>query len=375
MARGDAGMYPAAAGGRGGSSTARKAAPWILACVFLLCSSVLFLGAEGAIGVNYGMIANNLPTPDKVIAMYKANKISYVRLFHPDTTVLTALRGTGIGVVLGTLNEDLAHLASDESFAASWVASYVKPFAGAVTFRYITAGNEVIPGDLGTHVLPAIRNIETALKAAGVTGVPVTTAVATSVLGVSYPPSQAAFSEGSAPVMAPLVAYLSSKKAPLLVNVYPYFAYAAEPETVQLGYALLAGSSSSSATSKVKVASVTDGGLVYTNMFDAILDAAHAAVEKAGAQGLELVVSETGWPSGGGGTGATVENAAAYNNNVIRHAASGAGTPRRPGKAVETYLFAMFNENQKPEGTEQHFGLFQPDMSAVYPVDFASGSY
>ncbi|VAH08761.1 unnamed protein product [Triticum turgidum subsp. durum] len=216
MYHGGPGMSPAAAGGRGG--TARKVAPWILACGFLLCSSVLFLGAEGAIGVNYGMIANNLPTPDKVIAMYKANKISYVRLFHPDTTVLTALRGTGIGVVLGTLNEDLAHLASDESFAASWVASYVKPFAGAVTFRYITAGNEVIPGDLGTHVLLAIRNIETALKAAGVTGVPVTT-------------------------------------------------------------------------------------------------------------------------------------------------------------AVETYLFAMFNENQKPEGTEQHFGLFQPDMSAVYPVDFAAGAY
>ncbi|KAM3404976.1 hypothetical protein ACQJBY_007836 [Aegilops geniculata] len=389
MYHGGQSMSPAAAGGRGG--TGRKVAPWILACGFLLCSSVLFLvirkyvrssprshpgessqRAEGAIGVNYGMKANNLPTPDKVIAMYKANKISYVRLFHPDTTVLTALGGTGIGVVLGTFNEDLEHLASDESFAASWVASYVKPFAGTVTFRYITAGNEVIPGNLGAHVLPAIRNIETALKAAGVTGVPVTTAVATSVLGVSYPPSQATFSEASAPVMAPLVAYLSSKKAPLLVNVYPYFAYAAEPETVQLGYALLAGSS---ATSKVKVASVTDGGLVYTNMFDAILDAAHAAVEKAGAQGLELVVSETGWPSGGGGTGATVENAAAYNNNVIRHAASGAGTPRRPGKAVETYLFAMFNENQKPEGTEQHFGLFQPDMSAVYPVDFAAGSY
>ncbi|XP_051210094.1 putative glucan endo-1,3-beta-glucosidase GVI [Lolium perenne] len=360
----------AAAGGRAGA--ARTVAPWILACSLLLCaSSVLFQGAEGAIGVNYGMIANNLPSPDKVIAMYKANNIKYVRLFHPDTTVLSALRGTGIGVVLGTLNEDLAQLASDESFAASWVASYVKPFAGTVTFRYITAGNEVIPGDLGVHVLPAIRNLEAAIRAVGVTGVPVTTAVATSILGASYPPSQGAFSEGAAPVMVPLVAHLLSKNAPLLVNVYPYFAYAAEPETVQLGYALLAGSS---ATSNSKVVSITDGGLVYTNMFDAIVDAAHAAVEKAGVQGLELVVSETGWPSGGGATGATVENAAAYNNNVVRHVVAGTGTPRRPGKAVETYLFAMFNENQKAEGTEQHFGLFQPDMTAVYPVDFA-GSY
>jgi len=371
MASGGARVSASAAGGR--AAVARPTvAPWILACSFLLCSSpLLFQGAEGAIGVNYGMIANNLPSPDKVISMYKANNIKYVRLFHPDTTVLAALRGTGIGVVLGTLNEDLAQLASDESFAASWVASYVKPFAGSVTFRYITAGNEVVPGDLGVHVLPAIRNLEAAVRAVGVTGVPVTTAVATSVLGASYPPSQGAFSEASAPVMVPLVSYLLSKKAPLLVNVYPYFAYAAEPETVQLGYALLAGSS---ATSSSKVVSITDGGLVYTNMFDAIVDAAHAAVDKAGAQGLELVVSETGWPSGGGAMGATVENAAAYNNNVVQHVTSGAGTPRRPGKAVETYLFAMFNENQKPEGTEQHFGLFQPDMTAVYPIDFA-GSY
>jgi hypothetical protein len=363
-------MSAAAAGRRAGA--ARTVAPWILACSFLLCASpLLFLGAEGAIGVNYGMIANNLPSPDKVISMYKANNISYVRLFHPDTTVLTALQGTGIGVVLGTLNEDLAQLASDQSFAASWVASYVKPFAGTVTFRYITAGNEVVPGPLAVHVLPAIRNLEAAIQAVGVTGVPVTTAVATGVLGTSYPPSQGAFSEGSAPVMVPLVSYLLSKKAPLLVNVYPYFAYAAEPETVQLGYALLAGSS---VTSNSKVVSVTDGGLVYTNMFDAILDAAHAAVDKAGAQGLELVVSETGWPSGGGAMGATVENAAAYNNNLVRHVTAGTGTPRQPGKAVETYLFAMFNENQKPEGTEQHFVLFQPDMTPVYQVDFA-GSY
>ncbi|XP_062181595.1 putative glucan endo-1,3-beta-glucosidase GVI [Phragmites australis] len=355
MACGGARMIPAAGVGR-------VIAPWILACVLLLCSSIL--GAEGAIGVNYGMLGNNLPPPEKVISMYKANNISYVRLFHPDTSVLAALRGSGIGVVLGTLNEDLARLASNESFAASWVASYVKPFAGAVQFRYINAGNEVIPGETAAHVLPAMQNLKSALQSAGVSGVPVTTAVATSVLGASYPPSQGAFSEAAAPVMAPIVAYLSSKGTPLLVNVYPYFAYSASGGNVALGYALLSADSGAAA-------SVTDGGVVYTNMFDAIVDATHAAVEKAGAQGLELVVSETGWPSGGG-TGASVENAAAYNNNVVRHI--GAGTPRRPGKAVETYLFAMFNENQKAEGVEQNFGLFRPDMTEVYHVDFAASA-
>ncbi|CAN6332544.1 unnamed protein product [Urochloa humidicola] len=342
----------------------KTAAPWVLACGVLLCLAG-FHGAEGAIGVNYGMVANNLPPPEQVISMYKAKNISYVRLFHPDTAVLTALRGSGIGVVLGTLNEDLQRLASDPSYAASWVATNVQPFASAVQFRYINAGNEVIPGESAALVLPAMKNLESALSSAGVNGVAVTTAVATSVLGASYPPSQGAFSEAAAPVMAPIVSYLSSKGAPLLVNVYPYFAYSGSAGQVALGYALLSPAAAPAST-------VADGGVVYTNMFDAIVDATHAAVEKTGVQGLELVVSETGWPSGGGGDGATVENAAAYNNNVVKHV--GGGTPRRPGRPVETYLFAMFNENQKPEGVEQHFGLFQPDMSEVYHVDFTAGS-
>jgi len=146
--------------------------PVLLACA-VLSLSLLFLGTEGAIGVNYGMIANNLPPPEQVISMYRSKNISYVRLFHPDTTVLTALRGSGIGVVLGTLNEDLPRLASNASFAESWVSSYVQPFAGAVQFRYITAGNEVIPGEAyAARVLPAMQNLESALRSAGVSGVP-----------------------------------------------------------------------------------------------------------------------------------------------------------------------------------------------------------
>jgi Glycosyl hydrolases family 17 len=64
-----------------------------------------------------------------------------------------------------------------------------------------------------------------------------------------------------------------------------------------------------------------------------------------------------------------LENARIYNNNVIAHVKR--GTPRRPGKELETYLFAMFNENQKQEGVEQNFGLYKPDMTEVYHVDFS----
>lgn len=182
------------------------------------------------------------------------------------------------------------------------------------------------------------------------------------VLGTSYPPSQGAFSQSAVSVLTPIVAFLQAKGTPLLVNVYPYFAYAGSPNNVPLDYALF--------TSPSVV--VQDGSLGYTNLFDAIVDSIYAALEKAGGPQVAVVVSETGWPSGGGGVGATVDNARLYNNNVVAHVESSAGTPRRPGKGIDTYLFAMFNEDEKPAGTEQNFGLYRPDMSEVYHVNFAS---
>lgn len=121
---------------------------------------------------------------------------------------------------------------------------------------------------------------------------------------------------------------------------------------------------SSSATLSFRVTVVVqDGSLGYTNLFDAMVDSVYSALEKTSGSGVEVVVSETGWPSTGDGTGATIDNARTYNNNVVAHVASGGGTPKRPGKATETYLFAMFNENQKPVGMEQNFGLYHPDMT------------
>jgi exo-beta-1,3-glucanase (GH17 family) len=140
--------------------------------------------------------------------------------------------------------------------------------------------------------------------------------------------------------------------------VYPYFAYKGSPGDISLNYALF-----------LPGTTVRDGGngLVYTNLFDAMVDAIHAALEKAGAASVRVVVSESGWPSAGGAA-ASVQNARTYNQNLINHAAQ--GTPKRPG-ALETFVFAMFNENKKPgEPTEQNFGLFYPNKSPVYPITF-----
>ncbi|KAK9922134.1 hypothetical protein M0R45_030614 [Rubus argutus] len=93
-------------------------------------------------------------------------------------------------------------------------------------------------------------------------------------------------------------------------------------------------------------------------------------VEKAGGSSLKIVVSGTGWPSAGGdGQVTTKENARIYNSNVINHVKG--GTPKKPEGPMETYIFALFNEDQKQgEETEKNFGLFYPSKEPVYPINF-----
>lgn len=229
-----------------------------------------------------------------------------------------------------------------------------------MSIKYITVGNEVIPGPLTQFVLPAMKNLHISLLAAGLGTVGVTTVVSMSVLGNSYPPSQGTFSPNAASAMASIVSFLKGTGQPLLANVYPYFAYAADPVDISLSYALF--------TSPMPV--VRDGQFLYQNLFDAMVDALHAAMEKVAGAGVPVVVSESGWPSAGA-VPATIANARTYNNNFIAHVLSGRGTPRNPGKPLEAFVFAMFNEDLKPGAiTERNFGLFYPNKKPVYPVNF-----
>ncbi|KAF2324567.1 hypothetical protein GH714_015317 [Hevea brasiliensis] len=62
--------------------------------------------------------------------------------------------------------------------------------------------------------------------------------------------------------------------------------------------------------------------------------------------------------------GPSIENAKAYNGNLIAHLRSMVGTPLMPGKSVDTYLFALYDEDLKPgPGSERSFGLFKPDLT------------
>ncbi|KAL2228205.1 UNVERIFIED_CONTAM: Glucan endo-1,3-beta-glucosidase, basic isoform, partial [Sesamum indicum] len=316
------------------------------------------------IGASYGTIGDDLPPATEVLALCNQYNIQRIRLYNPNPSVLQALQGNiNISVIVGVANEDIIRIASDAKLAKSWVRNNILKYEN-VNFRYIAVGNEISPLDGGSagiapSVVPAMQNIYNAISAFGLGGkVKVSTALSFAVLGTSYPPSAGAFRpEIQSSYINPIVQFLAKTRGPFLVNVYPYFAYVSNPNDIHLDYALF--------TSPSIV--VRDGKYQYQNLFDAMVDATHAALQKVGGD-VEVVVTETGWPSAGG-TATTVDNARSYNSNLIKSVRK--GTPRKPGKPIETYIFDLIDENQKSPEIEKHWGLFLPNKQPKYPISFA----
>ncbi|KAK3159227.1 hypothetical protein QOZ80_2AG0147470 [Eleusine coracana subsp. coracana] len=347
--------------------------PFVLAAALPLL--ILLCPADaGTVGINWGRVANNLPNPASVVQLLKQQGITQVKLYDAEPTVLRALANTGIKVVVALPNEQLVATATRPSFALAWVRRNVAAYHPATQIHAVAVGNEVFATakNATAQLVPAMTNVHAALARLGLDkDVKVSSPIALVALASSYPPSAGAFKEDlAAPVMKPMMDFLSKTGSYLMVNAYPFFAYSGNADVVSLDYALFRPN-----------AGVLDSGtgLKYLSLLDAQLDAVFAAVSKLGGDysGVRVVVSETGWPSKGdaGETGASAANAAAYNGNLVRRVLSGnSGTPRRPDADVDVYLFALFNENQKPGPTsERNYGVFYPNQHKVYDVEFVLG--
>ncbi|KAF7152296.1 hypothetical protein RHSIM_Rhsim01G0193200 [Rhododendron simsii] len=285
-----------------------------------------------------------------------------MRIYDPNPEALQALQGSGIELMLDVPNNDLEGLANDAAAASKWVQDNILNYNPDVKFRIIAVGNEVDPNNSATarfipFVLDAMSKIYDAIASAGLKDqIKVSTATYSALVSNPYPPSEGSFNGESGSFMGPIINFLKNTNNPLLFNIYPYFARTGDPQNVPLPYALFTQTGDFP----------QDGQNQYKNLFDAMLDAAYSAVEKAGGANVEIVVSESGWPSEGGND-ASVENAGTYYRNLIDHVKGGSGTPKRPGKAIETYLFAMFDENEKTGlESEKYFGIFSPNKQPKY---------
>jgi len=324
------------------------------------------MASSNRVGVCYGMVANNLPLPGQVANLIRSRNIGKVRFFQAHHEALRALQNSGgIEVIVGVGNDELQKISSDQAAANGWVNDNIRQFYPATNIKYIAVGNEVLSIENRQHLpyfVPAMRNIQTAVRSANLhNSIKVSTTHATSVLGNSYPPSQGEFTNELKSSMNAVLNFLAENGSPFMANVYPYFSYNYNKAQISLDYALFRSSDPV----------VNDGGRLYKSLFDALVDSLISAMERSGHPDIPIVITESGWPSAGN-EAATVENAKTYNNNLIKHVLSNAGTPKRPGRHIESYIFALFNENLKGgDETERHFGLFYPDQNPVYPVNFS----
>lgn len=112
-----------------------------------------------------------------------------------------------------------------------------------------------------------------------------------------------------------------------------------------------------------------DGDLMYTNMFEAMVDGFNAAFEKNNARNVVVTVAESGWPTEGNPPYTSIDNAVAYNLGLRNCGGSlRKRTPRRPETPVDVFMFEMFKEDLKEGPVEQSFEMFAPDMSPVYKL-------
>ncbi|KAL3533697.1 hypothetical protein ACH5RR_007218 [Cinchona calisaya] len=186
-----------------------------------------------------------------------------------------------------------------------------------------------------------MRNIFNAISAAGLGNrIKVSTAVETGLVGQSYPPSAGIFRQEVRSFINPIVQFLARTVPFTCTRIFLMLSW--------------------------------------------MQNIRH--LKKQETRLFEIVVSESGWPSAGGQE-TSIDNARTYNNNLIRHVAGGSGTPKRPQRAIETYIFALFDEDQKKRAIEtyifalfdedqknpeyeKHFGLFLPNIPDQLLIDY-----
>ncbi|KAL6186740.1 hypothetical protein ACLB2K_042859 [Fragaria x ananassa] len=332
-----------------------------VAFLLLLCSQMCLLQGVSALGIDYGQLGDNLLPPQQVVNLLRSNNITKARIFDTNPRILTAFAKSDIELIVSVENEMLSQLSNSQA-ALQWVNTRIKPYLPATKITDIMVGNELDAADLLPSLVPAMSSSQKSLSQLGLDShIKVSSPFSYGVMEESYPPSAGSFRSDVSDVMSQVLQFLSTTKAPFWINAYPHFAYKGNSKEISLDYVLFSNDGLS--------AGVTDpsSNLHYDNLLYAQVHAVIYAVKALGFDDIEVKVGETGWPSKGDDDelGASLENAALYNGNLLKRQLAKEGTPLKPN--LDVYIFALFNENKKAGPTsERNFGMFQPNGTVAY---------
>nr|CCH47219.1 similar to glucan endo-1,3-beta-glucosidase [Lupinus angustifolius] len=330
----------------------------------------LLLGSVSGIGVNWGTQSTHLLPPSTVVKMLKDNGIQKVKLFDADSSILDALKKSGIQVMVGIPNDMLYMLANSVQAAEKWVSKNISAHvsSGGVDIRYVAVGNEpflsTYNGTFESTTLPALQNIQSALVKSGLGNqVKVTVPMNADVyLSASDKPSDGNFRPDIHDLMLQIVKFLSQNNAPFTVNIYPFISLYSDAN-FPVDFAFFNGFQSP----------INDNGRIYDNVLDANHDTLVWALQKNGFGNLPIVVGEIGWPTDGDHN-ANLQYAQRFNQGFMSRFVAGKGTPMRPGP-IDAYLFSLIDEDDKsiqPGNFERHWGLFYYDGKPKYPLNLGT---
>lgn len=350
---------------RGGMQ--RSFAAVVVGLVYLFHAAVV---AEANIGINYGRVADNLLRPKDVAKLVQSIGVKHIKIFDYEKEIIRAFDHTGISLIVCVPNQEIIGFAQSEKAARTWVHNHIrKRVLRGAKITYIVVGNEILSGipEIWPALVPAMWQIHSGLVYYGLDHlIKVSTPHSMGVMGASYPPSAGVFAENiRTSIMEPMLRFLKLTGSTLMMNIYPYFPYRDDPVNISPGYALFLNNATG--------VDDPNTGLHYSNLFDAMLDSSIFAMKNLGYHDIPVIVTETGWPSIGEEweKAAGLENAKTFNNNLLKHVKSGKGTPARPDTTIQIFIFALFNEYQKPGPlSERNFGLFYPNETKVYDISF-----
>nr|AIR93901.1 glucanase [Cicer arietinum] len=316
------------------------------------------------IGVNIGTDVSNLIPPTELVTFLKQQKITHIRLYDSNTDILGALSETNIHVIISVPNNQLLAIGSSNTTASSWIHKNVVVFYPKTLITGISVGDEVlttVPSS-APLLLPALQSLHSALVTSNLHNqIYLSTPHSSSIIIDPFPPSQAFFNQTlSSSILLPLLQFHSQTNSPLMLNLYPYYVFMQNNGVVPLETSLFKPSKDMVDPNTL---------LHYTNVFDAMIDAAYFSMKNLNVTDVVVLVTETGWPSKGDSNEpyATKENADTYNSNLIKHVFDRSGTPLNPEITSSVFIYELFNEDlRSPPLSEANWGLFYGNVTPVY---------